>query len=155
MEVQRRKCKHRPRRNARRLVWLLDGGLVVKVVGSGMCIYTSISRRYPIFSRLSPAHASTSEKNGLVEAGGDLEDWRADHRVLVQQGQVVEATTNGGEAPAIRLNLRRPPERKGRPQPRVLTSRLQSEAGLADFVTVQGGGFPRGRAMKPRRFRSV
>ena len=68
-------------------MWLWEGEQVVKVVGSGMCIYTSISRRYPIFSRLSPAHASTSEKNGLVEAGGDLEDWRADHRVLVQQGQ--------------------------------------------------------------------
>ena len=42
--------------------------------------------------------AWASEENGLVEAGGDLEDWRADHRVLVQQGQVVGATTNGGEA---------------------------------------------------------
>ena len=97
---------------------------MVKVVGSGMCCYTSISRRYPILCRLSPAYTWASEENGLVEAGGDLEDWRADHRVLVQQGQVVGATTNGGEAPAIRLNLRRPPERKGRPQPRVLTGRL-------------------------------
>ena len=155
MEVQRRKCKHRPRRNAQRAVRLCKGGLVVKVVGSGMCIYTSIRRRYPIFRRLSPAHASTSEKNGLVEAGGDLEDWRADHRVLVQQGQTAGSTTNCRAAPSIRPNHRRPRQRKGRPQPRVLTSRLQSEAGLADFVTVQGGGFPRGRAMKPRRFRSV
>ena len=155
MEVQRRKCKHRPRRNAQRAVRLCKGGLVVKVVGLGMRIYNSIRARYPIFSALSPAYAWASEENGLVEAGGDLEDWRADHRVLVQQGQTAGSTTNCRAAPSIRPNHRRPRQRKGRPQPRVLTSRLQSEAGLADFVTVQGGGFPRGRAMKPRRFRSV
>ena len=133
MEVQRRKCKHRPRRNAQRAVWLCKGGMVVKVVGSGMCIYNSMGRRYPIFGRLSPAHASTSEKNGLVEAGGDLEDWRADHRVLVQQGQTAGSTTNCRAAPSIRPNHRRPRRRGLRGQ-------------LAD-----GGGWAVGREWRVTR----
>jgi hypothetical protein len=128
---------------------------VVKVVGLGMCIYNSIGRRYPILCRLSPAYAWASEENGRIEAGGDLEYWRADHRVLVQQRPAAESATNDLEAPTIRRNCCRARQREGRLQPRVSGSRFSKESGARRFRHAAGFFITSCVVAKPRRFQCV